>query len=125
MINIPVSYGELIDKLSILEVKKTKIKDSKKLEFIEIEFSELKLICDDLLKNSQVSDLYNNLITVNTNIWNVEEILRELEIEGQFGNLFIESARGAYKNNDLRFKYKNEINKILNSKIREQKSHNI
>lgn len=125
MINIPVSYGELIDKLSILEVKKTKIKDSKKLEFIEIEFNELKLICNDLLKNSQVSDLYNNLITVNTNIWNVEEILRELEIEGQFGNLFIESARGAYKNNDLRFKYKNEINKILNSKIREQKSHNI
>ena len=125
MINIPVSYGELIDKLSILEVKRRKIKDSKKLEFVEIEFNELNLICDDLLKNSQIGELYSNLITVNTNIWNVEEILRELEIEGQFGNLFIESARGAYKNNDLRFKYKNEINKILNSKIREQKSHNI
>jgi hypothetical protein len=125
MIKIPVSYGELIDKLSILEVKKNKLIDSEKLKFVELEYNELKIICEIFLENIKINDFYKNLVEVNTNIWDIEETLRILESENKFDSSFILSARGAYKNNDLRFHYKNEINKILNSKIREQKSHSI
>jgi|LakMenEpi03Aug12_release.lakeMendotaPanAssembly.Ray.scaffolds.fasta_scaffold288526_2 hypothetical protein len=125
MIKIPVSHGELIDKLSILEVKKNKIIDLEKLKFVELEYNELKNICKNFLESNEINDFYKKLIEVNTNIWDIEETLRKLEAEGKFDSSFVLSARGAYKNNDLRFFYKNEINKILNSEIREQKSHNI
>lgn len=123
MIQIPVSVGELIDKLSILQVKRSKIDDEKKLNFINNEFELLYNLSAEYLNNMEIENLYHELVDVNSSLWDVEDKLREYEKIQFFETHFISLARQVYVTNDKRFELKNKINEISNSELREQKSY--
>jgi hypothetical protein len=123
MISIPVSIGEMIDKLSILQVKKNKVKDKTKLEFIDKEFELLYNFSSEYLNNPKTELIYHQLVSVNTNLWEIEDELRIMEKEKNFGDEFVSSARKVYFTNDKRFRLKNEINLITESEIREVKEY--
>ena len=123
MVTIPVSVGELIDKLSILQVKKNKVKNPDKLKFIEKEFNLLHNMSHDYLQNQDIFLTYNQLIDVNQKLWEVEDELRVLESKRLFDNNFIELARSVYYTNDERFRLKDIINNLTNSEIKEQKDY--
>jgi len=123
MISVPVSVGEIIDKLSILRVKKTKIKDELKLEFINKEFELLYNLSSTYLNSFEIETIYHDLVKVNSNLWDVEDKLRIFESEQKFDSEFVSLARKVYFINDERFRLKNEINLITNSEIREVKDY--
>ena len=123
MISIPVSIGEMIDKLSILQVKKTKISDEIKLKFVNKEFEILHDLSSIHLNNLEIESLYHQLIEINSSLWDVEDKLRVLEKEKKFEGEFISLARKVYFTNDERFRLKNEINSITSSEIREVKDY--
>jgi hypothetical protein len=123
MIQIPVSVGELIDKLSILYIKQTMISDNSKLEFIKKEFELLYNFSSSYLNDEKLLDLYHQLVNVNTTLWKIEDELRIIESQKIFDNKFIELSRLVYKNNDIRFTIKNTINQLTNSEIQEQKDY--
>ena len=123
MIHVPVSVGELIDKLSILHVKQTKITDEKKLEYVNKEFELLYNMSSEFLSQPEIETLYHQLVETNTNLWDIEDRLRVLEVEKRFEGEFIEFARKVYFTNDERFRLKNEINKFTDSEIREVKEY--
>jgi hypothetical protein len=123
MVTIPVSIGELIDKLSILRVKQIKILDCEKLSFINKEFELLYSISYNYLKNKKISNLYGKLINTNSELWDVEDKLRVLEISKDFSDYFIYQARQVYYINDKRFLLKDKINKLTSSEIKEVKSY--
>lgn len=123
MVSIPVSIGEMIDKLSILQVKKTKISDESKLKFVEKEFEILYNLSSLYLDNFEIELLYNQLVDINTSLWDVEDRLRVIENEKRFEGEFISLARKVYFTNDERFRLKNEINLITSSEIREVKDY--
>jgi hypothetical protein len=123
MIQIPVSVGELIDKLSILYIKQTMISDNSKLEFINKEFELLYNFSSSYLNDEKLLDLYHQLVNVNTILWKIEDELRIIESQNIFDNKFIELSRLVYKNNDIRFTIKNTINQLTNSEIQEQKDY--
>ena len=118
MIFIPVSNGELIDKLTILEIKKEKISNDEKLIKINKEFNELIKLFDT---NFQYE--YNELKKINLELWNIEDNIRVKEKNNEFDNEFIELARSVYKTNDKRFSIKNKINIKSKSEINEVKSY--
>jgi nicotinic acid phosphoribosyltransferase len=123
MISVPVSVGELIDKLSILHVKKTKISNEEKLSFINREYELLYDMSSFYLNNEEIIKLYNKLIEVNSNLWEVEDELRILESKSIFDESFVQLARKVYFTNDERFLLKNKINDLTNSEVREQKEY--
>jgi hypothetical protein len=123
MISIPVSVGEMIDKLSILQVKKNKVTNEEKLEFINKEFDLLHNFSSEYFKNLEIELIYEKLILVNTNLWDIEDQLRVLEKEKKFDSEFIALARKVYFTNDERFRLKNEINLLTSSEIREVKDY--
>jgi hypothetical protein len=123
MISIPVSVGEMIDKLSILKVKKIKVSNEEKLEFINKEFELLYNLSSEYLNNLEIELIYSKLILVNTNLWDIEDKLRILEKEKKFDTEFIALARKVYFTNDERFRLKNEINLLTSSEIREIKDY--
>ena len=123
MVSIPVSVGEMIDKLSILQVKKIKVTDEDKLEFINKEFELLYNFSSEYLNNLEIELIYSKLILVNTNLWDIEDKLRILEKEKKFDSEFVASARKVYFTNDERFRLKNEINLLTSSEIREIKDY--
>lgn len=123
MIEIPVSVGELIDKLSILHVKRTMISNESKLKFINNEFELLYNFSLPYLNDEKILSLFHQLIKVNTTLWEIEDELRIIESQKIFDNKFTELARLVYKNNDTRFSIKNSINELTNSEIREQKDY--
>jgi len=123
MISIPVSIGEMIDKLSILQVKKTKVSNVEKLEFINKEFDLLYNFSSEYFSNLEIELIYEKLILVNTNLWDIEDQLRILEKEKKFDAEFIALARKVYFTNDERFRLKNEINLLTSSEIREIKDY--
>ncbi len=92
MISIPVSVGELLDKLSILHVKKIKIFNEEKLSFINKEFELLYNMSSYYLNDSEISKLYHDLVNVNTNLWEVEDELRVYESKNVFDKSFVELA---------------------------------
>mgnify|MGYP001219043661 FL=1 len=119
-----ISAGELVDKITILEIKKIKISDAIKLAEINKELVSLnetmsKFIPDQSLIQQQKIQLKE----VNSKLWDIENNKRRAEKERDFGEKFIENARNVYKSNDLRAKIKLEINNILGSNIKEVKSH--
>jgi len=119
-----ISAGELVDKITILEIKKAKIFDKKKLEDIDREFESLKqtfkkFIPDESLIKNHMEKLKN----INSKLWDVEDGKRKLEKKQEFSGEFIELARNVYKFNDERAKVKLEINKTLGSNIKEVKSY--
>jgi nuclear transport factor 2 (NTF2) superfamily protein len=123
MISVPVSVGELIDKLSILHVKKIKISNEKKMSFINREYELLYDMSSFYLNNEEIIKLYNKLVEVNSNLWEVEDELRIFESKSIFDESFIILARKVYHTNDERFSLKNKINELTNSEIREQKDY--
>jgi hypothetical protein len=125
-IHCAVSLGELIDKITILEIKKEKIKDQNKISFVICELSELNKTLKELNLGSKdlLLKLKEKLKVVNSELWDIEDRIRDKEKEGKFDQDFIELARSVYLKNDLRFEYKNEINISYKSGIREIKSYN-
>lgn len=123
MINVPVSVGELVDKLSILHIKKTRIDDEKKLEYIHNEFENLFNIASYYLDDEKINDAYHRLVEVNSIPWDVEDKLREYEKLETFEEHFVTLARKVYMTNDKRFEIKNFINEVSGSELREQKSY--
>lgn len=123
MTQIPVSIGELIDKLSILHVKQTMILEESKLEYINKEFELLYNFSSEYLNDEKIFNLYHQLINVNTTLWKIEDELRIIETQKIFDNKFIELSRLVYKNNDIRFTIKNTINQLTNSEMQEQKDY--
>ena len=119
-----ISAGELIDKITILEIKKTKITNKDKL--IEIE-KELLSLNDTMKKfipnNSEISKFKNNLKDINLKLWDIEDGKRSAEKNNDFGEKFVELARKVYKFNDERAKIKLAINNALGSNIKEVKSY--
>ena len=119
-----ISAGELIDKITILEIKKAKITNKDKL--VEIE-KELLSLNDTMKKfipnNSQISKFKNNLKDINLQLWDIEDGKRSAEKNNDFGEKFIELARKVYKFNDERAKIKLAINNTLGSNIKEVKSY--
>jgi len=123
-INIPASIGELFDKITILEIKKSKIKDDNKLIFINKELNLLKKVVKSKKINTRsLSPLIKKLKNVNLKLWNVEDKLRKFEKNKQFKKDFINYARKVYYTNDKRAILKNEINLKTNSIISEVKSY--
>jgi len=119
-----ISAGELIDKITILEIKKTKISDTNKLKNIETELVSLNNTFKKFIPDSsQIQILIDNLKSINLKLWDIENGKRLAEKNSDFGVQFIELARNVYKNNDERAKIKSEINNILGSNIKEVKSH--
>jgi hypothetical protein len=123
MVTIPVSVGELIDKLSILQVKKLKITNPEGLKYVSEEFELLYNQSEIYFKVNEIKSLYESLTEVNSALWDVEDKLRVFESEKKFDNEFIELSRKVYYTNDERFRLKNEINLITSSKIREVKDY--
>jgi hypothetical protein len=123
MITIPVSVGELLDKLSILQVKKTKISDIEKLEYINKELELLYNLSYVFFENNKIQLLYNNLVEINFKLWDIEDEIRKFEKEKNFSSEFIELSRQVYYTNDKRFEIKNEINKMTDSDIKEVKEY--
>jgi hypothetical protein len=123
MIKIPISVGELIDKLSILYIKKIKISNPEKLEFITEEFELLYNISSYYLNEENILKLYHNLVEINLKLWEIEDELRNNENNKIFDSNFIHLSRQVYLTNDERFSIKNEISELTNSEFREQKEH--
>ena len=119
-----ISSGELLDKISILEIKLKKIKDKENLKEINKEYTILKQSQNLNIKlTNELKDLFDKLKKVNLNLWDIEDKLRICEKNKDFGEKFIELARGVYFNNDSRSKIKSEINKLLGSNIKEIKQY--
>ena len=119
-----ISAGELLDKISILEIKLRKIKDKSGQEEIKKEYNILVKIQNSSIKlTDKIEVLFNEIKKVNLNLWEIEDKLRICEKKKDFGKDFIELARGVYFNNDKRSKIKSEINKILGSNIKEVKQY--
>lgn len=123
MIAIPVSVGELIDKLSILHVKQMKISNPEKLQYVNKEFELLYNFSSVYLNNEEISKLYHELVSTNSKLWEIEDMLRVIETEKTFDSKFIELSRNVYHTNDKRFRLKNEINERTSSEIREVKEY--
>ena len=121
IINVPISVGELIDKITILEIKKDKLKNLK-LKNILKELSFLRAVLE---KNSILipDEIYFQLKTINLKLWDIEDKIRIKEKNKEFDNEFIELARSVYLNNDRRSETKKELNIIFNSEIIEEKSY--
>ena len=121
---VEVSVGELLDKISILEIKKEKIKDSEKLEFINDEYNVLK---DQFLKNvksdEKIDSLFKFLKEINNKLWVIEDDKRLCEKNSDFGDDFIKLSRDVHFLNDERAKIKLEINNHTGSKIKEIKEY--
>lgn len=119
-----ISVGELLDKISILEIKQANIKDQSKLEIINKEHASLKDALDKNVKiTDEINSLYERLKNINTKLWGIEDSKRDCERRKDFGEEFIQLARSVYIENDTRAKIKNEINKLSGSNISEVKSY--
>ena len=120
---IEVSVGEIIDKLTILSIKRSFISDPKKLENIEKEYQYLqKLVLEDLQYDINDSN-YINLFKVNLELWHIEDAIRKKEFNREFDSVFIELARSVYITNDKRATIKKIINFQYNSELTEEKSY--
>ena len=118
------SAGELLDKITILEIKKEKIKDGQKLKDISKELSSLTKTSDEKIPDkSEINNLIINLKQINLKLWDIEENKRLAEKNQKFDEKFIKLSREVYKTNDERAKIKLKINEILGSNIKEVKSH--
>ena len=119
-----ISAGELIDKITILEIKKEKINDNEKLKDVEKELSSLNnTLIKSIPESFKIRSLIDKLKNINLKLWDIENGKRLSEKNNDFGDNFIALARNVYKENDERSKIKLEINNILRSNIKEVKSH--
>ena len=121
---VEISIGELLDKISILEIKKEKIKDSEKLKFINDEYNVLKDQLDKNVKSDEeLNKLFQSLKEINSKLWVIEDEKRMCEKNSDFGEQFVKLSRDIHFLNDDRAKIKLEINTHTGSKIKEIKQY--
>ena len=118
---IEVSHGEILDKFSILEIKREKCQNSEKLKNIEREYDSLKNTSLQFLENRECNALYSDLLKVNLKLWDIEDDIRICEKNKIFDDRFIDLARSVYFTNDERAIIKKKINLLLGSDLVEEK----
>lgn len=124
MISWPISFGEAADRLTILQLKRERIRDSSKLASIEAELALVEpLLFEHLQRTADFETLFTRLKEINARLWDIEEDIRQHERAGNFGAEFVTLARSVYLCNHERFRLKREIDQLLGSKIREEKSY--
>ena len=127
-IQVPVSWGELIDKIAILEIKSERISDAAKLVNVRAELAALAGVRDANLPSDQkvladLATLTADIKKVNAALWEIEDDIRDCERDKDFGPRFVELARSVYKTNDRRAALKRDINTLLGSELVEEKSY--
>ncbi len=123
-VKVEISPGELIDRITILEIKVTRINDEAKRANIGVELSELTAARQGAVPLSdRLAALTGELREVNGALWDIEDEIRALEAAGDFGPAFIELARAVYKTNDRRSAIKRQINELLGSRLIDEKSY--
>ena len=120
---VPISWGELIDKITILEIKKSKIESLDSINNIQKELKELSNIAEIDKLPEKIISLKRDLTDINLKLWTVEDEIREKDFKNQFDVVFIELAKSVYRLNDVRAQIKKSINLSLQSELIEEKSY--
>ena len=124
MVTVKISYGELFDKISILEIKQSKLTNKDDIKNVNFELNLLnKTLSKFNIKNQDINKLFNKLKKINSQLWEIEDKIREKEKYNSFDDEFVELARSVYRTNDKRSKIKKEINLNLKSEVLEVKSY--
>ena len=123
LINTPISLGELVDKISILMIKKKNISDSIKLQHVNKELEFLQKTLKKYISEEEINEFLLKLVNINSKLWDIEDDIRECERKKLFDQTFIDLARSVYFTNDERAKIKNDINKSFGSELVEVKSY--
>ncbi len=123
IINTPISLGELVDKISILMIKKKNISDSIKLQHVNKELEFLQKTLKKYISEDKINEYLLKLVNINSKLWDIEDDIRECERKKLFDQTFIDLARSVYFTNDERAKVKNDINKTFGSELVEVKSY--
>ena len=123
LINTPISLGELVDKISILIIKQKNITNETKLDHVKKELDFLQKTLMNYVQQEEINNYLENLININSKLWNIEDDIRECERKKLFDQTFIDLARSVYFTNDERAKVKNDINKTFGSELVEVKSY--
>lgn len=119
-----ISVGELLDKISILEIKQKNLKDNEKIKIVNKELESLNMtLKKEVTMTEEIQSLYQDLKKINSMLWDIEDGKRDCERNKDFGDKFIELARSVYIENDNRSKIKNKINQLSGSNISEVKSY--
>ncbi len=123
-IHVPVSPGEVLDKITILEIKSERMSDPEKVANVKVELALLQETwADSVSEDSVINDLHAQLKEINEALWEIEDDIRDKERAGEFDERFIELARNVYFTNDRRSKIKKDLNLHLGSEIVEEKSY--
>jgi len=123
---ISVSWGELIDKITILEIKERRITSEQAIANVRGELAALMHVCRDvLLQRDDLVSLKNALLSVNETLWDIEDEIRAKEAAKSFDVQFVELARSVYANNDKRGRLKRKINELLQSEFTEEKQYTV
>ncbi|MCR8916435.1 hypothetical protein FDP08_19795 [Marinobacter panjinensis] len=124
VIKVPVSFGEVLDKITILEIKSERIADPEKVKNVRLELDELSGTWNEAVQDqAAIADLRKQLKAVNEELWEIEDDIRDQEAAQDFGPKFIELARAVYVTNDKRAAIKKEVNVALGSRFVEEKSY--
>ena len=123
LINTPISLGELVDKISILMIKKKNISDTIKLQHVNKELEFLQKTLKKYISEDEINEFLLKLVNINSKLWDIEDDIRECERKKLFDQTFIDLARSVYFTNDERAKVKNDINKTFGSELVEVKSY--
>lgn len=124
VIKVPVSFGEVLDKITILEIKSERIADPEKVKNVRLELDELSGTWNEAVQDqAAIADLRKQLKAVNEELWEIEDDIRDQEAAQDFGPKFIELARAVYVTNDKRAAIKKEVNLALGSRFVEEKSY--
>jgi len=124
VIKVPVSFGEVLDKITILEIKSERIADAEKVKNVRLELDELSATWNEAVQDqAAIADLRKQLKEVNEALWEIEDDIRDQEAAQDFGARFIELARAVYVTNDKRAAIKKDVNLALGSRFVEEKSY--
>lgn len=124
IITVPVSVGEVVDKVTILEIKSERISDAEKRRNVAVELDALRpLVSGGVFDSDEMVELTNGLRVVNGELWDIEDNIRAEEAAGRFGDRFVELARAVYVTNDRRAELKKKINLATGSQLVEEKSY--
>ncbi len=123
LINTPISLGELVDKISILLIKKKNINDKSKILHVNKELDYLKSTLEKKIKKEEINNYLDQLVKINSELWKIEDDIRECERKKIFDQTFIELARSVYFTNDKRANVKSDINIKFGSELVEVKSY--
>lgn len=124
VMTVPVSFGEVLDKITILEIKSERIADPEKVKNVRVELDELSATWNQAVQDqAAIADLREQLKAVNEQLWEIEDDIRDQEADQDFGTRFIELARAVYVTNDKRAAIKKDVNLALGSRFVEEKSY--